>query len=70
MQSIGSAVRQLVNEDVGLETAIALRRRSGEQIHLHATGRAVRRRREVRVVRSGKILRFGTHRVVADCRLG
>jgi L-aspartate oxidase len=48
-----------------LDPAILRERGDGEQIHLHAAGCTIRRRGEVRVVRAGRVLRFGPHEIAA-----
>ncbi len=65
-ETVARAVTDLVHHDLGIEAAVAVDRRTGEAIHLHAARDAVRRRREVRVVRAGAVLGVAEHAVAAE----
>lgn len=55
-QAVGHAVRVLVDDDTGLEGAVADRGAQVPQVHAHASRLAVGRRAEVSVVRTSTIL--------------
>ena len=63
-EPVGQPVRVFVQHHVGIEVAVSRRRRAVENVHLNLRRGSVPRRRKVRVVESGSILRVGEQCVV------
>ena len=62
-QTVRQAVRQFVPDDVGVQRAVAVRRRVDENKHLHTPAPAVGRRTEIGVISADGILRFAGNTV-------
>ncbi len=66
VQAVGCPVRELVDDDVLVQIAGSVGRRTGPDEHLHPAAPAVCRREEVGVVRPGSILSLGAHAVAGN----
>ena len=65
-EPVAQAVGVFVEDDRGIEVAVARRRGAGENVHLHAARRAVAGHGKVRVVHARAVLRIGLHGIVAQ----